>query len=102
MEGYGWAKSAHSHQASQHNISCFHSALFGSNHTAIVQGEWRIMSSPAKSIVLRAVLPDDASTKVALALGPTGKAESKKVTLVSGNMTTEAIVGRIKELSKLR
>jgi vacuolar-type H+-ATPase subunit I/STV1 len=60
------------------------------------------MSSPAKSIVLRAVLPNDASTNVALALGPTGKAESKTVTLVSGNMTTEAIVGRIKELSKLR
>jgi vacuolar-type H+-ATPase subunit I/STV1 len=60
------------------------------------------MSLPAKSMVLRAVLPNDASAKVTLALGPTGKAESRKVTLASGKMTTEAIVGRIKELSKLR
>jgi vacuolar-type H+-ATPase subunit I/STV1 len=60
------------------------------------------MSSPAKTIVLRAVLPNDASAKKALALGTLGGTESKNVTLTSGDMTTEALVGRIKELSKLR
>jgi vacuolar-type H+-ATPase subunit I/STV1 len=60
------------------------------------------MSSPAKATILRALLPDDASAKTALALGTPGKSESKSVTLSSGDMTTEAIVGRIKELSKLR
>ena len=60
------------------------------------------MSSPAKTTVLRAVLPNDASAKTALALGALGTTESKNVTLTSGDMTTEALVGRIKELSKLR
>jgi predicted translin family RNA/ssDNA-binding protein len=60
------------------------------------------MSSPAKTIVLRAVLPNDASAKTTLALGTLGKTESKNVTLTSGEMTTEALVGHIKELSKLR
>jgi vacuolar-type H+-ATPase subunit I/STV1 len=60
------------------------------------------MSSPAKATVLRAVLPDDAAAKTALALGTPGKSESKSVTLSSGDMTTEAIVSRIKELSKIR
>ena len=60
------------------------------------------MSSPAKATVLRAVLVDEASAKIALALGRPSKSESKSVTLSSGDMTTEAIVSRIKELSKLR
>ncbi len=60
------------------------------------------MSSTAKTTVLRAVLPNDASAKTALALGTPGKTESRNVTLSSGDMTTEAIVSRIKELSKLR
>jgi len=60
------------------------------------------MSSPAKTSVLRAILPNHASTKIALALGTPGKTDSKNVTLTSGNMTTGAIVDRIRELSKLR
>ena len=60
------------------------------------------MSSPAKATVLRAVLLDDASAKIALGLGAPSRSESKSVTLSSGDMTTEAIVTRIKELSKLR
>src|SRR3989442_6331699 len=60
------------------------------------------MSSTAKITVLRAVLPNDASARTALALGTPGKTESTNVTLSSGDMTTEAIVSRIKELSKLR
>src|SRR6267378_33450 len=59
------------------------------------------MSSPAKTI-LRAILPNDNSAKDALVLGTPAKTESQNVILASGNMTTEAIVGRIKELSKLR
>src|SRR6266566_5965703 len=60
------------------------------------------MSSPAKTTVLRAILPNDNSAKDALVLGTPAKTESQNVILASGNMTTEAIVGRIKELSKLR
>jgi len=60
------------------------------------------MSAPAETTFLRAVLPNDASAKTALALGIQGKTESKNVTLSSGDMTTEATVSRIKELSKLR
>lgn len=60
------------------------------------------MSTPAKTTVLRAVLPNDAAAKTALAFGIPGKTESNEVTLASGQMTTDAIVGRIKELSKLR
>ncbi len=60
------------------------------------------MSTPAKNTVLRAILADDASVKVATALGTPGKTESKRIPLTSGQLTTEQIVGRIKELSKLR
>jgi predicted translin family RNA/ssDNA-binding protein len=60
------------------------------------------MSTPAKNSVLRAILADDASVKMATALGATGKTESKKIALTSGQLTTEQIVNRIKELSKLR
>ena len=60
------------------------------------------MSSPAKITILRAILPNDASAKAALGLGTFSKTESRSVTLTSGQMTTEALVGRIKELSKLR
>ena len=60
------------------------------------------MSSPAKAIVLRVLLPNDVSAKTELGLGPLSKAESRDVTLASGHLTTEAMVGRIKELSKLR
>ena len=60
------------------------------------------MSSPAKSSVLRAILADDASVKMVTALGAKGKTESKKIALSSGRLTTEQIVSRIKELSKLR
>ena len=60
------------------------------------------MSSPAKSSVLRAILADDASVRMATALGIPGKTESKRVALTSGQLTTEEIVRRIKELSKLR
>jgi vacuolar-type H+-ATPase subunit I/STV1 len=60
------------------------------------------MSTPAKNSVLRAILADDGSVKMATALGAHGKTESKKIALVSGQLTTEQIVGRIKELSKLR
>jgi len=60
------------------------------------------MSTPAKNIVLRAILADDASVKMATALGTPGKTESKRIALTSEQLTTEQIVGRIKELSKLR
>jgi uncharacterized coiled-coil DUF342 family protein len=59
------------------------------------------MSSPAKAMVLRGILPNDPSMKTALAR-EAPKLESNAVTLSSEKMTTEAIVGRIKELSKLR
>ena len=59
------------------------------------------MSSPAKAIVLRAILPNDTLTKTSLGRdGP--KIEADTLTLPSEKMTTEAIVVRIKELSKLR
>ena len=60
------------------------------------------MSSPAKNTVLRAILADDASVKTAKALGAPGKTEAKVIPLTSGQLTTEQIVTRIKELSKLR
>lgn len=60
------------------------------------------MSSPAKNSVLRAILADDASVKIATALGTPGKTKSKRIPLTSGQLTTEQIVGRIRELSKLR
>ena len=59
------------------------------------------MSSPAKAIVLRGILPNDPSVKTALAR-EAAKLESTTLTLSSENMTTETIVARIKELSKLR
>jgi len=60
------------------------------------------MSTPAKNSVLRAILADDAAVKMVTALAAPGKTESKKIELTSGKMTTEQIVNRIKELSKLR
>ena len=60
------------------------------------------MSTPAKNSVLRAILADDTSVKMATALGAPGKTELKKIALTSGQLTTEQIVSRIKELSKLR
>src|SRR5437879_7811776 len=60
------------------------------------------MSTPAKNSVLRAILTDDASVKMVTVLGAPGKTESKKIALTSGQLTTEQIVSRIKELSKLR
>jgi len=60
------------------------------------------MSTPAKNGVLRAILADDAAVKMVAALAAPGKTESKKIALTSGKMTTEQIVNRIKELSKLR
>jgi vacuolar-type H+-ATPase subunit I/STV1 len=60
------------------------------------------MSTSAKNSVLRAILADEVSVKMATALGIPGKTESKRIPLTSGKLTTEQIVGRIKELSKLR
>lgn len=60
------------------------------------------MSSPAKNTVLRAILADDASVKTAKALGAPGKTEARVIPLTSGQLTTEQIVTRIKEFSKLR
>src|SRR6267378_4021363 len=60
------------------------------------------MSSPAKITILRAILPNDASAKAALGLGTFSRTESRSVTLTSGQMTTEALVAGMKELSKLR
>lgn len=59
------------------------------------------MSSPAKAIVMRVILPNDPSMKTALAR-EASKLESDALTLSSEKMTTETIVGRIKELLKLR
>jgi predicted translin family RNA/ssDNA-binding protein len=60
------------------------------------------VSNPAKNSVLRAILSDDASIKMATALGTPGRTDSNKIPLTSEQLTTEQIVGRIKELSKLR
>src|SRR2546427_14933 len=60
------------------------------------------MSTPAKNGVLRAILADDTSVKMITALTTPGKTESKKIALTFGQLTTEQIVNRIKELSKLR
>jgi uncharacterized coiled-coil DUF342 family protein len=60
------------------------------------------MSTPAKNTLLRAILADDTSVKIATALGTPGRTESKRIQLTSGHLTTEQIVGRIKDLSKLR
>jgi vacuolar-type H+-ATPase subunit I/STV1 len=60
------------------------------------------MSTPTKNSVLRAIMADDATVKMVTALGTPGKTESKRIPLKSGQLTTEQIVGRIKELSKLR
>jgi uncharacterized coiled-coil DUF342 family protein len=60
------------------------------------------MSAPTKITILRAILPNDGSAKAILGLGTFSKTESRSVTLASGLMTTEALVGRIKQLSKLR
>ncbi len=60
------------------------------------------MSTPAKNTVLRAILADEASAKMATALGTLGKTESNMIPLTSGQLTTEQIVGRIRELSKVR
>src|SRR2546425_5723601 len=60
------------------------------------------MSTPAKNTVLRAILADDASVKMATTLGTPGTTESNTIPLTSGQLTTEQIVSRIKELSKLR
>ncbi|HZY47153.1 MAG TPA: hypothetical protein VFE96_05080 [Candidatus Bathyarchaeia archaeon] len=60
------------------------------------------MSIPAKSSVLRAILSDDSLVKMASSLGETGKMESKTIQLSSGQMTTEQLVNRIKDLTRLR
>jgi vacuolar-type H+-ATPase subunit I/STV1 len=60
------------------------------------------MSTSAKNSVLRAILADVDSEKIAKALGTAGATDSKKIPLTSGSLSTEQIVGRIKELSKLR
>src|SRR5713101_2006143 len=60
------------------------------------------MSTPAKNSILRAIFADDASLKIATALGSPRKTESKKIHLTSGQLTTEQIACRIKELLKLR
>src|SRR3989442_9304357 len=60
------------------------------------------INAPAKNIVLRTILADDLQMKIATALGTPGKTESKRIALTSEQLTTEQIVGRIKELSKLR
>src|SRR5437660_1686037 len=60
------------------------------------------MSTPAKNSILRAIFADDASVKIATALGSPRKTESKKIQLTSGQLTTEQIARRIKELLKLR
>jgi predicted translin family RNA/ssDNA-binding protein len=60
------------------------------------------LSIPAKNTLLRAILADEAAVKMVAALAAPGKTESKKIALTSGKMTTEQIVNRIEELSKLR
>jgi vacuolar-type H+-ATPase subunit I/STV1 len=59
------------------------------------------LSTPAKAILLKGILPNDPSVKTALGR-EASKLESNALTLSSEKMTTEMIVGRIKELSKLR
>src|SRR5690348_17406929 len=59
------------------------------------------MSSPAKALLLRGIFPNDPAVKTALAR-EAPQLESNTLTLSSEKMTTETIVGRIKELSKLR
>ncbi len=60
------------------------------------------MSASAKTTILRAILPDDRSVKTASSYGHPESTETKTIPLSSGKMTTMEIVGRIKELSKVK
>jgi vacuolar-type H+-ATPase subunit I/STV1 len=60
------------------------------------------MSTPARTSVLRAILTEADTEKMVRALGTPVETDSKKIPLTSGPLSTEQIVGRIKELSKLR
>ncbi len=60
------------------------------------------MSTASKGTTLRLIMPKDSSTRVVAALGPTAKFESSDTTLSAGRLTTDKLVGYIKDYSRLR
>ena len=60
------------------------------------------MSTAAKGTTLRLIMPRDSSTRVVAALGPTAKFESSDTIVSAGRLTTDKLVGYIKDYSRLR
>jgi predicted nucleic acid-binding Zn-ribbon protein len=60
------------------------------------------MSTAVKGTTLRLIMPKDYSKKVVATLGPTAKFESSDTILSAGRLTTDKLVGYIKEYSRLR
>src|SRR6266702_1144833 len=60
------------------------------------------MSSAAKGTTLRLIMPKESSTRVVAALGTTAKFESSDTILSAGRLTTDKLVGYIKDYSRLR
>ncbi len=60
------------------------------------------MSTASKGTTLRLIMPKDASTRVVAALGATAKFESSDTILSAGRLTTDKLVGNIKDYSRLR
>jgi len=60
------------------------------------------MSTASKGTTLRLIMPKDSSTRVVAALGATAKFESSDTILSAGRLTTDKLVGYIKEYSRLR
>src|SRR2546428_413734 len=59
------------------------------------------MSTPAKNSVLRAILADDTSVKMATALGAPGKTELKKIALTSGQLTTDQLESEAEDFRRV-
>src|SRR5213593_1658437 len=60
------------------------------------------MSTASKGTTLRLIMPKDASTRLVAALGATAKFESSDTILSAGRLTTDKLVGYIKDYSRLR
>ncbi len=60
------------------------------------------MSAASKGIILRLIMPKDSATRILATLGPAAKAESKELTLGVQKLTTDEIVGFIRDYTHLR
>ncbi len=60
------------------------------------------MSSTPKGTTLRLIIPKGTSTQVVASIGPTAKFESSETVLSAGRLTTDKLVGYIKDYSRLR